>query len=758
MTNATKEQAPAGSVTIVGPSAPEGQDVKDQDTFDSLASMRSVVVSVGKRMGTITGEDPWSKMLNEERTKHDEAFKERAGKGKKKGKRTRYGKAGSKGQREAPQTNLDDDDNEAFGRSGIADDVIIPPFDFVTLCHLLENSSALRQNIDAMATNVHGFGHRFEPVLDFSAPEIDQEISDILLQQNIDKITEGMRDLLELTDAQIAAATPDPKLVSDTRERWKVIAMIEKARAKCFFDFLNPLTTFTEVRKKTGFTRELLGNSAWEVLREKPDDVYSPLSQVYPVPFVNLRLLRTDRKATKVKMLVRKDAVAFEEVDVDRFFRRFVRITGTVTTYYKEFGDPRVVSRKTGDYYESLEELEKKEPGGKPANEIFHWKVDSEISAYGIPRWTSALLSVLGSRAAEEVNFLYFDNKAIPPMVLLVSGGRVSEQAVDRLESYFNERVKGRANFHKIMIIEGVSQEYDETSGEIEHSGKLRLELKPLMQEMQQDALFQNYDQNNIRKVGRVFRQPQLLTGDTADMNRSTAEVAKAFAEEQIYQPERDEFDGVMDRHFMTNLRIHFWRFVTNAPVQRFPNDLINNMKKSLDGGAITPNEARKFVNDAFNADLPHRSEEWADTPPKLSLAGARVAATDGPRDSEAGQDIEGAKSTGLIGSGHTSEEDGHTHPFVVMHTEDGKVAVIVRPVNGHTHLVEDVEARQGAEVEVALPEVEGHSHGLEFVVPVSEQRKRASQFMNLVDLVRRESEQALEEAKDDFFGRGRDE
>ena len=68
----------------------------------------------------------------------------------------------------------------------------------------------------------------------------------------------------------------------------------------------------------------------------------------------------------------------------------------------------------------------------------------------------------------------------------------------------------------------------DVTESDIEASGKLRIELKPLLEHQIQDALFQDYDKNNIKKIGRSFRQPQLLTGETADMNRSTAAVAKA--------------------------------------------------------------------------------------------------------------------------------------------------------------------------------------------------------------------------------------
>ena len=55
-------------------------------------------------------------------------------------------------------------------------------------------------------------------------------------------------------------------------------------------------------------------------------------------------------------------------------------------------------------------------PSDGPATEILHFRVHNPRSAYGVPRWIGNLLAVLGSRQAEEVNFLYFENKSVPPL------------------------------------------------------------------------------------------------------------------------------------------------------------------------------------------------------------------------------------------------------------------------------------------------------------------------------------------------------
>jgi hypothetical protein len=50
---------------------------------------------------------------------------------------------------------------------GIGADICYDP---EALCLLMEHANSLRQNVDAYATNIDGFGHRLEPAIDFEGP------------------------------------------------------------------------------------------------------------------------------------------------------------------------------------------------------------------------------------------------------------------------------------------------------------------------------------------------------------------------------------------------------------------------------------------------------------------------------------------------------------------------------------------------------------------------------------------------------------
>ena len=64
--------------------------------------------------------------------------------------------------------------NTAFSDAGALE----PPYDPEMLCRLMEHSNSLRQNIDAYATNIDGFGHRLEPAIDLEAENADELVAE----------------------------------------------------------------------------------------------------------------------------------------------------------------------------------------------------------------------------------------------------------------------------------------------------------------------------------------------------------------------------------------------------------------------------------------------------------------------------------------------------------------------------------------------------------------------------------------------------
>jgi PBSX family phage portal protein len=484
-----------------------------------------------------------------------------------------------------------------------------PPYDPAALCLLVEHSNALRQNLDAYAVNIDGFGHRLEPAIDFEAEDADARVADaIFLERSAARERGELEDGAELepTDEEVAA-----------RKRELIhLARVERARLQSFFDFCCFDHSFVDLRRRTRQDLETTGNAYWEVLRDGRGEI----ARLVYVPSHTVRLMPLDAEPVEVEDRVQVSPVAFEAVPARRRLRRYVQVQGTDRVYFKAFGDPRSISKRTGAAFASVEAMRRVDQRDGPATEILHFAIHSPRTPYGVPRWVGALLAVLGSRQMEEVNYLYFENKSVPPLALLISGGRLSESSVPRIERFIEENLKGKTNFHKILILEA-------EGGQGEN--RARIELRPLTDAQQQDALFQVYDERNIDKVGGAFRLPRLLRGESKDFNRATAESALRFAEDQVFQPERDEFDYLINRKLLADMGIRFWRFRSQTPVTRDPERMTAMVEKLVRVGVLTPEEGRFLAGDIFNREFRKIGDDWTKRPITLTLAGIQTGVQD---------------------------------------------------------------------------------------------------------------------------------
>ncbi len=506
---------------------------------------------------------------------------------------------------------------------------VTPPYDPETLALLFENSSSLRQNVDSYVTNIDAFGHRFEPVIDLDASDADQRIANALYVERV-RLKEDPRRRDD-PKVRALALVPTPEEVAAKKKEVTEHMRIERSRLETFFDFCCVDLSFVTLRRRTRQDIEVMGNGYWEVLRNGAGEIV----QLVYIPGFTMRLLPLDPELVEVDTKVKVSELSVDVMKVRRRFRRYVQVFENQIVFFKEFGDPRVLSRKHGVFYPSVDELLANDAEDGPATEILHFKLHNPRSAYGTPRWIGNLLSVLGSRQAEEVNFLYFENKSVPPLALLVSGGRLSAQSIPRIESFIETHIRGKRNFHKILILEA---EPAGSGGGLEHTGRMKIELRPLTNAQQSDALFQNYDERNMDKVGQSFRLPRLLRGDIRDFNRSTGDSALMFAEMQVFQPEREEFDFVVNRKVLADMGIRFWRFRSNSPVTRDPAAMAEIVRGLVNANILTPEEGRQLASDVFNRDFKKISASWVKQPVPLTLAG--IPPTPEPESALAGPDV----------------------------------------------------------------------------------------------------------------------
>jgi hypothetical protein len=105
----------------------------------------------------------------------------------------------------------------------------------------------------------------------------------------------------------------------------------------------------------------------------------------------------------------------------------------------------------------------------------------------------------------------------------------------------------------------------------------------------------------------------------------NTALAALHFAEEQIFQPERQEFDFLINRKLLADMGIRYWRFCSNAPVTRDPQVMAETVKNLVTASVLTPEEGRRLAGDVFNIEFRAIRAPWVKQPIPLTLAGFPV-------------------------------------------------------------------------------------------------------------------------------------
>lgn len=489
-----------------------------------------------------------------------------------------------------------------------------PPYSPALLNDVFENSATLRPNVDSYVQNIDSNGWHLEPVVDLDGEDARDIVADAMRLERLDAIDRGM-----MVDSTI----PTDAEIEERVAQIESAMQLERFRLDSFFLACTVEESFVSLRRKTRQDLEVSGNGYWEILR----DTRGRIVQFVYLPAHTMRLRAQGSEFVEVEVPVRQTPITVTRERLRRRFRTFVQVTETMrAVYFKELGDPRVMSSVTGRFYSSV--LAMRDAEGKDAieaTEVLHFRIHSPSTPYGVPRWIGTLPSVLGTREAEEVNLLYFENKSVPPMAVLVSGGRLTSDSVAKLRDFISNEIKGKGNFHKILVIE--AEPTENSTGE--NTGRMRIEMKPLTQAQQQDALFLKYDERNHDKVGFAFRLPRLLRGDVRDFNRATADAALEFAETQVFGPERNEFDFLINRLVLSTLGVRYWTFRSNSVQIRDPKVVSEMIAELTQANVLVPADARKIAAElVFNRRLPKLIGDWQYQPVMLTQVGVPLDST----------------------------------------------------------------------------------------------------------------------------------
>jgi len=255
--------------------------------------------------------------------------------------------------------------------------------------------------------------------------------------------------------------------------------------------------------------------------------------------------------------------------------------------------------------------------GGQAATEIIHLKEGN--GAYGIPRWIGNVLNIMGMHAADYVNWDLFENQVVPPLAIMVSGGVLTLESLDDIKQVLLEK-KGLENFNKILVLEAQGE------GGIQDRSQIKVEMKELSAARKEDAMFTTYVDKGEKRVRHSFRLPPLYTGEAETYSKSTADSSKMVAEEQVFVPERMEFDEFVNINIVRReLKAKYWSFRSKGPRLVTGEDIIVGFERFAKLGVININEGIRIANNILGLDIVPYENAWADYPIPIVIAMAEL-------------------------------------------------------------------------------------------------------------------------------------
>ncbi len=402
-----------------------------------------------------------------------------------------------KAEREMLRTKTLQVEDNAFtqlGMTGLGEkgQVLEPTYNLVTLRALTHQNNTLLQAVSAMEVNIDGTGY-----------DIERKDGEVFSEE-------------------------------DTKKT---------AKLKEFFDEPWPGMSFLTMRRALRRDLEETGNAYIEIIRNRKGEVVF----LRQVDAMLIRLMKLE-DAVPVTKKIRRGGTEITVKLLERQRKYVQKIGDTKVRYFKDYGVERDMDAENGHWEDDpIREGADAIPEMDKANELLHFKVLKDVlTPYGVPRWINNLPSILGSRKAEEFNLEFFDHGGLPPAMILIQGGQLSNESRTTLTNY----LAGKASIKQ----RGIVAEIFAASGDLGSAGNVKVSVERFGDERQKDAMFATYDSNCAEHVRISFRLPPMFLGLSEAYNFATAYTAYMIAEAQVFKPERQEFDEMINLTFMREM------------------------------------------------------------------------------------------------------------------------------------------------------------------------------------------------------------
>lgn len=427
--------------------------------------------------------------------------------------------------------------------------LVRPPFDMDNFADLAERTDALGASIEHIVVNVVGMGHE---IIRTSKPRSGSDVT--------------------------PAEKPDGDTAEVQRERGLM--------ARVFDDLNRRGATFGETSHDTYTDLKALGQGHIEVTR----DAQGIIDGLYHLPSREMRL-RADKDGhivgfTQVKGQKKRHFRMFG--DDARRFATSAEVEAKSGIPHRKLiakARPRKVSSK---YHVSMKEARfaaKAENNGQAhdLNEVVWFKEYSpRRSDYGAPAATKAFEDIVALANMKLWNSDFFENSTIPPAIILVKGGTLSQNTVNEIKGWMEN--EGRQEYHRVALLSAPDEETE-------------IDITRLSDVSMSEMGFVEGQEKAQKNIAMVYRVPFSQLTESQRRAPGQAERDDIRMREQVVRPEQRRFCAKINGTVVADLGVKHWEFKLLEGDLTEMTARATAAEKGLRRGALRLNEYRSIVH-----------------------------------------------------------------------------------------------------------------------------------------------------------------
>lgn len=321
---------------------------------------------------------------------------------------------------------------------------------------------------------------------------------------------------------------------------------------------------------------------------------------------------KPDPKPVMTKIPVATDDGRIIWTEVPRHFRRILVIDHTTgaRTWYKQYGDPRVLDSRTGRY------VTKVTKSVVPAVEVMSWATRFPgVGPYGVSGWHTELAAV--DSAKEHIDLLLSYLRSGLHSVVIAAADRPFESATaDAAVDKIDKLGRGREGLAALITI-ALSPTPSGNSNPLADSSSAdrgRLVLHELHTKLPEALTNEVLSDALTLRIAQSERLPELLIGRSGSYNFATAAAAWSTANRLRFSPHHAQKDDFLNA-VIIEMGIRHWSLRTISPDWKDEEPLNGMMSVSGQLGGVTVNTAMKLMYDLMDMKAKPIDAWWGSLP-----------------------------------------------------------------------------------------------------------------------------------------------